>query len=334
MKKSLFVGSVAALSLAAGAAQAQTEIVLSGQVTPVLLFGGDVEDPEIADNTGTGSRVRLRGKTVLNDALTGFMRYEIQFQENQSFGALDGSESIDTRYAEVGVRGSFGSISLGKGDGAANNTGEGSYQVSGNILGGGHLPFFATRGVLNRDNDANVLYTQFDVFSRNSRLRYDAPTFGGLALSASLTNNSDVEFAARFKRDVGPGKLTLLFGIGERDDDAGQDRLAISGGYKFDFGLSFAGSFETAEVDDGSAPDLESSLLSLNYSFGKAVASIDFGASGEDRENTVIQAGAEYHFSKHLDLYGGISSYTNEEANADGSDQDLTALFTGFRYKY
>ena len=74
-------------------------------------------------------------------------------------------------------------------------------------------------------------------------------------------------------------------------------------------------------------------MLSVNYSFGKAVASIDFGASGEDGENTLLQFGAGYHFSKHLDLYGGLSSFTN--ANDDGTeDDDLSALFTGFRYKY
>lgn len=322
------------MCLVANATQAATEVSLSGQVTPVLLFGGDVEDPTIADNTGTGSRVRIRAKHDLSDGISGFARYEIQIQENQSFGPVDGSESIDTRYAEVGIKGPFGSISLGKGDGAANATGEGSYQVSGNILGGGHLPFFAVRGVLNRDNDASVGYTQFDVFSRNSRLRYDSPTFEGLSASVSLTNNSDTEFAARLKRELGPGKITALLGIGDRDDPAGQDRTAISLGYKFDFGVSFNGTFETAEVEDGSAPDLDSQLLSVNYQFKKLVVSADFGESGEDGENTLTQFGGEYHFSKHLDLYAGLSMFTNEGANADGSDQDLDALFTGFRYKY
>lgn len=310
---------------------AAADLTLSGQVTPAIVFGSNIENPEIVDNTGTGSRIRLRGNHKAG-GFTLFTRYEIQIQENQSFGAVDGSESIDTRYAEVGFKGGFGSISLGKGDGASNGTAEGSYQVSGNFLGGGHLPFFALRGTLNRDNPGSeVGYTFFDGFSRNSRLRYDTPKVGGLTVAASLTNGADWEVAARLKRGLGPGKITVLAGYAD-SDNGNNDRTMLSGGYRFNFGLSFAGSFSSRtqgnDADGLEQPDLESVLFSINYQIGPVIFSIDAGESGVDGEDEIQQVGAEWKVTKATDFYGG---YTNFD-NANGSSLD--ALFAGFRYKY
>jgi len=330
------MGKLKALGIAIAAgclipAAAQADLNLSGQITPAFLVGGDVEDLEIVDNTGTGSRIRLKGKHKLG-GIRFFSRYEIQFQENQSFGAVDGSESIDTRYAEAGIKGGFGTFSIGKGDGAANGIGEVSYQVSGNVLGGGHLPFFATRGVLNRDNANAVTYTQFDAFSRNSRIRYDTPNLGGLVLSASVTNAAGTgaprtELAGRFKRKFGIGKATVLAGV-TNTDDGSNDQVLVGLGWKFNFGLS--ASLQLGERTRLGAADLEMMLLSVNYQFGKLVVSADFGESGVDGESELTQFGAEYHATKFFDIYAGVATY----GQAPGAGPDLTAGFGGFRYKF
>ncbi len=322
-KLRVLCAAMAAAGLVPAAATA--DLSLSGQVTPAILFGSDVENPEIVDNTGTGSRVRLRGKHGLG-SFTVFQRYEIQLQENQSFGAVDGSDSFDVRYAEVGIKGVFGSFSLGKGDGASNATGEISYQTSGNVLGTGHLPYFAVRGVLNRDNpETSVGYVFFDGFSRNSRVRYDTPSFGGLKLSASLTNGERSEFAARFKRGIGPGKLVALAGFANTETGSG-DRTMIGIGYKFGFGLS--ASYGFSSETNATGPDTESFLASVNYQFGKLNVGFDFGESGLDGENEIVQFGAEYKATKQWDIYGGVSDFDN----SDGSS--LSAAYAGFRYKY
>lgn len=306
-------------------AQGDINVSLSGQVTPAIVFGSNIEDPEIVDNTGTGSRFRIRSKQNARGVEV-FTRYEIQIQENQSFGAVDGSESIDTRYAEVGLKGAFGSISLGKGDGASNATAEGSYQVSGNLLGGGHLPFFTVRGALNRDNpDATVGYTYYDGFSRNSRLRYDTPNWGGLTLSASLATRDRTELAARLKRNFGPGRVTVLVGFADSGDGS-DDRTMLSGGYKFNNGFSFAASFSSRTQADG--PDLESNLFSLNYQINSVIFSIDAGAQGVDGENEIQQIGAEFKFSNALDIYGGYVNFDN------ANNTSVDAFFSGFRFKF
>jgi len=326
MKKIALCGAVAASIVVVNPAYA--DLSLSGQVSPAIVFGGDVNDPEIVDNTGTGSRIRLRGKHQ-NGSVSFFTRYEIQIQENQSFGPVDGSESIDTRYAEVGINTSFGSFSLGKGDGASNATAEVSYQTTGNILGGGSLPFFTVRGTLNRDNpETSVGYTFYDGFSRVSRLRYDTPSFGGLTIAASLDSGDRTELAARFKRNVGSGKLVALLGFADGGDTV-NDRTMAGLGYKFGFGLSLAASFSALDGGDAATgDDLESNLFTIDYRLGKTNFSLDFGEQGLDGENEIMQVGVEHHATKFLDIYGGFVSFDNAD------DTTLDAFFSGFRYKF
>ena len=320
------------LLLSAFSGVAFADLSLSGQVTPAIAFGSNIEDPEIVDNTGTGSRIRLRGKHDLGGGIQTFMRYEIQIQENMSFGPVDGSESIDTRYAEVGFKGGFGSFSLGKGDGASNATAEGSYQVSGNLLGGGHLPFFTVQGALNRDNpDAQVGWNNYDGFSRNSRVRYDTPNFGGLGFAASYATGDRWEVAARLKRGLGPGKITILAGYAD-SANGNDDRTMFSGGYRFNFGLSFNGTFSsrTRGLDENGLEqeDLESTLFSVNYQIGKVILSVDVGDHGVDGEDEIQQIGAEWKAAKSTDVYGGYVNFDN------ANDTSVDALFAGFRFKF
>lgn len=124
---------------------------------------------------------------------------------------------------------------------------------------------------------------------------------------------------------MGSGKLTLLAGIADSGDGA-NDRTMLSGGYKFDFGLSLAASVNSRTQAEG--PDLESTLLSVNYQINKVNIGVDVGSSGEDGENELQQIGAEWKITSSADLYGGLTNFDN----ADGTS--VSALFTGLRYKY
>ena len=170
----------------------ETKLTFSGQVGAAMLFGGDVKDAEVVDNSAAGSRLRIRGSS---DAfgVKSFMRYEIGFQENQSFNRPEkrSTDSFDVRYAEAGLEGPWGKMSLGKGDGASNGTAEASYQVSGNLYGGGHLTLFTVRGTLLHDNWKKLKWINekekpewraweyYDGFSRVSRVTLRHPGFHG-----------------------------------------------------------------------------------------------------------------------------------------------------------
>jgi len=225
------------------------------------------------------------------------------------------------------VRGGFGEVLIGKGDGASNGTAEASFLVSGNLFGGGHLPLFTVASTLNRDNpNTAVGFTYYDGFSRNSRIRYNTPDFGGFTAAVSFASGDRQELGLRFKREIGPGKVTLQYGVAN-SSDGNNDRMMLSGGYKFDFGFSFAASVNS-RTQGGGADDLESLLLSANYQFGKTTLSVDIGESGLDGENEVQQIGFIYKPVKYIDLYGGYVNYDNAD------NTSLASAFAGARYKY
>jgi predicted porin len=323
MNKLFTRGPIVVVTLVAQIAHA--DLSLSGQVNTAVLFGGDIDEVEIVDNTATGSRFRIKGTTEWGGAEF-YTRYETQIQENESFGAVDGSDSFDNRYAEVGIKGSFGNLSLGKGDGASNATAEATYVVNGNLLGGGPLPYFTVRGTLNRDNPEDVGWTYFDGFSRVSRVRYDTPSFAGISLSASLDSGDRNEIAARYSGDVGIGKATLYVGQAN-SADGDNDRTMISGGLKLNFGLSFAFSTNSRTQAGGEA-DLDSQLLSLGYQYGNIIVSADVGESGLDGENEMTSVGVQYNARKNVNLYANFSSYDNAD------DSTLDASFVGARYTF
>lgn len=319
------IASAAALFVSSSALAEDPKFQISGQVNAALLFGGDIADPEVVDNSASGTRLRLRGSRDAFGGQRAFLRYEFQAQENSSFGAVDNGESFDTRFAEVGLEGGWGKVSLGKGEGAADGTAEASYLVSGNLFGGGHLPLFTVAGTLNRDNAANVGWTYFDGFGRVSRLRYDTPKFAGFRAAVSLDSGDRNELALRYRGKVGPGRLLGNLGIAD-SSDGGNDRNMLSFGYKLNSGFSFAYSLNDRTQLAG--PDLESQLLSFNYQLNKWIFSIDFGDSGADGENEVSQVGFQYKESKPLSIYAAYTQFDN----GDGSSLD--AFFVGARYTF
>ncbi|MFK7966915.1 MAG: porin [Burkholderiaceae bacterium] len=326
---------VLAMALPFSAMADDPKFEISGQVNAALLFGGDIADPEVVDNTASGSRLRIRASRDVLGGQRGFLRYEFQAQENNSFGAVDGGESFDTRFAEVGIITGWGAVSLGKGEGASDGTAEISYQTSGNLFGGGHLPLFTVVGALNRDNadrGVRVGYTYYDGFGRVSRLRYDSPKFAGFRASASLNSGDRQEFALRYRNAVGPGRLLGNVGVAN-SADGDNDRLMLGVGYKLNsgFSVSFGHNERTQGALNGvERGDLESQLLSLNYELGKWIFSFDIGEQGGDvgGDNEVQQIGFQYNESKPLKMYAAYSKYDN----ADGSSLD--AFFVGARYTF
>ena len=327
--------TVFALTLPLLAEADEPPFTIRGQVNAALLFGGDIADPEVVDNSASGSRLSFLANRRVFGGNAGFLRYEFQAQENSSSGAVDGGESFDTRFAEVGVDfDRWGKISLGKGAGAADGTAEISYQTSGNSLGGGHLPLITVAGTLNRDNadrGVQIGYTYYDAFGRVSRIRYDSKPYYGFQAAFSINSGDRQEFAVRYEQPGGPGLLGNL-GVA-KSADGENDRLMWGVGYKIrsGFSVSFGQNERTQGALNGvDRGDLTSRLLSLNYQRGKWIFSFDIGEQGGNvgNDNEVKQIGFQYQESDPLLMYAAYSKYDN----ADGSSLD--AFFIGVRYRF
>ena len=171
MKTKLLVSALVATAVAAPAAHAKLSI--SGQVNQaVILSGSEQDDIEVVDNGGSGSRFRFKASKKFGD-LTFGTRYEMQAQDNNGSTGEDRLIS-EVRYSDVWVKGAFGKLAIGKGDGAANGTFE-SYGLLGHYLGGDEGASAVKRAAI-------INYSAVDGTSRENRVRYDSPNFNGFKL--------------------------------------------------------------------------------------------------------------------------------------------------------
>lgn len=338
MKKALL-----ALAVAGAAVSAQADTTISGQVNSAVVFGGSVNDETTVDNNTTGTRFRIKSSKKAGE-LTYGTRLEYQLQDNSSSSLTDSlaTDGGEVRYSDVWVSGSFGKLAVGKGDGAANGTFEAFGLL--NFLGGSesHLLW---------QGATDLRYRDIDGVSRQNRIRYDSPKFGGgFHFAATLDNGDQSEYAVTFKGKVAGGKVDARYGL--VDNDAG-DVTSYSAAYKHNsgFGIAFsdseddrpgsagvaavASSATTLQVlavaADPTTRTEEADWIQVSYDFGKFVVSYGTGDSrrlSETSENQFDTASLVYKPVKGVEVYLNFLDFEN----ADGTSGDATAL--GSRFKF
>ena len=150
---------------------------------------------------GYGSRFGFKGETDMGNGLTGFGKYEVQIDTDTA------DLNISGRHALVGVKGDFGSVTLGR-----------TYHTYYNFISGPlDNPWWGS-------GDVMLAYT-----GRTSQGATYAGDFGGFSLGGTLYMNSDAkdsagdnetldgyEFAGAF--DAGPIRLALGYQLLENDE--------------------------------------------------------------------------------------------------------------------
>lgn len=217
------------------------EVNVSGQVNQMIIFADNGADKNssdvfIADNDNSSTRFRFIGEEEQEKSRIGF-RFEFEAQRNASdtldIGQdNDGIFEFNDRWLEGYFDTFFGRISLGKGSGAADNTSETDLsgtavsQYSGTVFTAAGFTWTFKDGTKVNDTTGDPQVgtddalsigdtrSNFDGLSRNARIRYDTPTWGGATLAGSITNGGAYELALL---------LTQQF--------AGEHRLALSLGY-------------------------------------------------------------------------------------------------------
>lgn len=335
MKNKILVAALAASFAAAPAAHAKLKI--SGQVNVAALFGesGDTNpgidsSTTVVDNNTTGSRFRFTGATKFGNGFKAGFRYELQAQFNQS---NDGAEITDpsllnsgfgqapvreVRYADIYLKGNFGKIAIGRGDGAANNTAESAGLL--NFLGSNesHLLF----------NGVGAAYQDIDGLSRQNRIRYDSPKFNGFRVAYSRDNGDIDEFALRYDGKVAGGKLRFRAGIVD-GDSAGTDRYDVSAAYKHSSGFGI--SYYEGEIDDVRQSD----WLQLSYTYGKVTFSYGTGTDEDiDGDNSGFEDDLDiwsinYKPTKGVEIYLNYGDWTNADVTADGGGAQSATQIAG-----
>jgi hypothetical protein len=187
----------------------RVKLSVSGQINRAMnmVSDGKKTSTYFVDNDASNSRVRFVGTAKVTDDLTLGSRVEVAFapdistqvsQKNQSPG-----DFVNERWVEVSLASeTFGKISLGKGDTASNNTAEVDLSKT-DVVQYSSIADIAG-GMLFRESDGDQRLTNIKVsdafqnrdgLTRQSRIRYDTPTFYGFSLAGSLVTNERADAA-------------------------------------------------------------------------------------------------------------------------------------------
>jgi predicted porin len=359
MNKKLLASAIAS-ALVIGVGAEAADFKASGQVSRAIVVPDDAlgNETQFVDNDISGSRFRFKGTQDIGSGVKAGFRLEAQFQSNNSATANGGSykdptgnhngdDSIDLRYQDVYFSGSFGKFSLGKGDGAGNDSTEsdlsGTYMIAAannQDLYGGYIFNAANVGVANTDSGVGDVYGNTDAYSRNNRFRYDSNNFGGFSFAASYGQQEVMELSAKFAggTDIKYVVQGFVGTIGEALKGAGDgdDRVGISGSVLLANGLNFTASYSEKDSDLASAQDRENMWVKVGYKMGKHAVAVDYGETEDSTDTaTVSEAdtkGISYVFApaKGVELYAGYREY-----GIDGNtDTDPEFVTVGSRVKF
>jgi predicted porin len=317
------------------------EIVLSGQVNRLIMNVDNGEENGVvnADNSVSGTRVRLKGEGDVGNDLTAGIYYEYQLQSNPSDkitadsldsdglgGDVGDGDNFSNRNANVWVKGNFGKVTLGQGSGAADGSTEADksgttviqYPTSnGDLLGSME---YGDSGVTVGDARSG-----FDSLGRNDNIRYDAAV-GDFSLAGSYGNGDKKELAARYKMDNLEVRVAWWDGQDSNDDVSG---AAISATWEAENGLNLTGSYAGDDGDD----DPRNTYVKLGYKTGKSAYGIDWSESTDLAAGDGSSASLAwvYQAMAGIEVY---ASYRVESLDDVDGEDDIDAFIGGARIKF
>ncbi len=179
----------------------RVKLAISGQVDRAMniVDDGNETDAYFVDNDNSNTRIRFVGTAGVNDDLTLGSRIELAFTPDSSATVSQTSKdsnAYDERWADLSLASKkYGTLFLGKGDTASNNSAEVDLSGTSVIAYTGIASIAGGMYFYDSDSDAlsgikvSNAFSDFDGLSRKSRLRYDTPTFYGFGLAASAVTN-------------------------------------------------------------------------------------------------------------------------------------------------
>ncbi|MBP7334638.1 hypothetical protein [Niveispirillum sp.] len=214
----------------------KVKLTLSGQIGRAVEFADDGYDSDtmFVDNAQASTRIRVSGQAKLDDNWTAGSDIEFETSSGSSratgFGTDAGAFSVNERKAEFWVQHkSFGRLWVGQGDTATNVTSEVdlsgtatlvSHTDVGSLFGG---VLFRNKANRAAGPNINTVFNNFDGLSRDDRLRYDTPSFGGFMLSTSFIEGGATDFAARYTGKIGDTEVAGAIGYADNDSRTGFD---------------------------------------------------------------------------------------------------------------
>ena len=349
--KYLSYSSIVAVIILLGLQPVQAvEVKLSGQVNRAIMWADNGNDSEVfnVDNDNSSTRFRFTGSEEVNDSVKVGVVWENEYQSNASNNVdigqeNDGTSNFSDRKLEAYFMMPFGKVSIGQGDGAGNGTSEEDLSGTSVIMYSG---VGDTSGSINfRDNDDNVIATigstrsNFDGLSRNDRLRYDTPKFGGATLSVSGTNGDAYELAARYSGDFdGLGKITAAIAFVDANKRADPEYTQIGGSVSWlhTSGINLTVSSGSRDIDN-TGTDPVNYYGKLGYKFDIHAIAVEYGVTedlAQDKDESK-NYGLAYVIKpwNGVEFYGTYRMYELDR-NGTSNIEDIRQVMVGTRVKF
>ena len=319
---------------------------LSGQVSRMVVAPTDAVGDEVQhqDIGWSGSRFRITGEESLDSGYVIGFKLEQQLQSNPSFAGAGGDQTdggnddfTDNRLQDIYIKGDFGKVSMGKGDGASNGGTESDLSGTALSSSSNHQDNWGNYVIIDGGTaDDNVtwdsIFTMNDGISRVNRLRYDTPSLFGVAISASVDQGNAYEFAARYNGTVAGAKMSsAIFYVDTQDFANDAEVFGLSASVLLSSGLNATIAWSDRDNTVAIGPDQNATTIKLGYKVGSNAFTVDYGIGerGDAEADTV-----GFTYAKQLGKSTeGFVTYRQLDADiADAESVDLAAL--GFRVKF
>ena len=244
--------------------QDRVKLAISGQVNRMVnvIDDGDNTTAYFVDNDNSNTRVRFVGTAKATEDLTLGSKLEVAMTSNESGEVSQDNETagdfFNVRWADLTLASKrYGKLWMGRGDTASNNTAEVDLSRT-DVIGYSSIADTAG-GMLFRETSGNNSLTNVSIgdafknqdgLSRQSRVRYDTPSFWGFHLAGSAVSNQRYDGALKWGGQGYGFKAAGAVAVAEPNKDKSD--------------LQYDGSFSILHENSGLNLTLSAGLLDRN----------------------------------------------------------------------
>jgi predicted porin len=354
----------AALLVGASAAQAQVTPVspsqpgltvqLYGQVNRAMMHADDGSNSKwfFVDGQPSSTRFGVDARGNVMPGLTAGARLETEIRSNRSnevtFAApATATQTFTERWMDVFIGGAWGQINLGQGSGAADGANEVNLHGAGLALsnpmsdfGGGIL--FTTGAGVPTANTVDSAHSNLDYESRNDRLMYTTPTFGGFRVQAGVgqvgtgeAKEASLWYSGKFAGD-------FQAALGWSDVNVGSEHRVTIGGsaaWLHSSGFNVAGTYAERELGGTAATSRDVTYWSaaVGYKVGPHAIALKYEVTEDlafaDSEVTGIGLGYVWTPIRWADIYAGYIVFQPDGGALSGAE-DIKVGMVGTRVRF
>ena len=333
---------------------------ISGQINRAIQHADNGLNSEIRHVTNTNSQNKLRfsGTGKISDDLK--IQAYAELGNNDSGSSSQSVSDADvgnntgfatTRYMELRLTSkSMGKLYLGHGSDAQDGVvGAGNLSGLGVAMSGGmdeDLQFADEDFV----TSAGAAVGRVDAFNdefdgtRQDRIRYDTPSFGGFNVAVSHANNDRVSYSLRYGGNFNGIKVKGAIGKTDQDagaDGSGNDETSASIGVLLPMGLNFQ--YAYGEKTRAGRNDPEANYVRVGYRMkgmgvgetrvGVSLHTVDDGSANGDEFQSLNFAVVQVIEPLGAELYGAYSNVSLDRT-ATANIEDIDIVTVGLRVNF